>query len=115
MWTKDDYQKHMLGYLDGVRIEIDRLARLQRHTIDEFYIQLDIALDCLLQLSLASDVEWERFRHILEASCDELLRTFYRAQPTGPSILSMNVVVIDIVEETTQTWKPVAAVHRSPR
>jgi hypothetical protein len=26
MWTKDDYQEHMLGYLCGVQAEIEKMA-----------------------------------------------------------------------------------------
>jgi hypothetical protein len=111
MWTKDDYQEHMSGYLEGVRIEIDRLARLrvQSHSVNEFYTRLDIALDCLRQLILASDVEWEGYRYTLEASCDSLLRTFYRVPPAGTLILSVSFMMIENDEATAQAWQPAPA------
>jgi hypothetical protein len=85
MWIKDSYQEQMLGYLDGVQTEIELLAqsRLRRNELVELSTDLDIASEQLWQLIEATDVDWERYRFTLEASCDELLHIFYHAQHIG--------------------------------
>lgn len=77
MWPKDDYQEHMLGYLDGVRVEFEQRV-VQQPIFNQFYIELDIASEYLWQLIGASDRDWEESRYMLEISCDELLRVFYQ-------------------------------------
>ena len=76
MWPKEDYQEHMLGYLDGLRMEFEYLidSHLQQQNLSEFYTNLDITSECLWQLIRASDRDWEAYRYPLEANCDELLR-----------------------------------------
>jgi hypothetical protein len=80
MWTKDDYQEHMLGYLGGIQGELERLTypSLQQHNLNEIRTDLDIASERLWWLIKSSDADWEGFRCPLEASCDQLLRTLYR-------------------------------------
>ncbi len=70
----------MLGYLGGVQTDIELLEqlRIRRHDLIELYNDLDLTLERLWRLIGASDADWERFRFTLEASCDELLRAFYR-------------------------------------
>lgn len=77
MWTKDDYQEHMIGYLAGVRAEIERLthANFRRHDLNELRAILDSTSELLWWLIEASDADWEERRNPLEASCDELLHT----------------------------------------
>jgi hypothetical protein len=88
MWTKDDYQEHMLGYLDEVRAEIERLTHssLQQHDPNELRTDLDNASELLWWLIDSSDADWEGFRYPLEACCDELLRAFYRVPRPGTSV-----------------------------
>jgi len=79
MWTKDDYQEHMLGYLDGVQTSVETLESPIGHgDLVELYENLDTSLERLWRLIRARDTDWERFRFPLEASCDNLLRTFNR-------------------------------------
>jgi hypothetical protein len=110
MWTKDDYQDHMMGYLDGVRTEIERLARASRQwrNLDEFYSDLDFAFECLQRLIKAGDTEWEAFRYTLEASCDVLLRGLYRVPHTGVLIFSRSFTVTERDEKLPQSWQQVA-------
>lgn len=76
MWIKDDYQEHMLGYLAGVRTEIEQLthARIQQYDLNELYTELDKVSELLWWLIESSDRDWEGLRTPLEASCDALLR-----------------------------------------
>ncbi len=79
MWTKDDYQEHMLGYLGAVQIEIEQLAyhaQRQQRDLNAIYADLDATSTWLWRLIEANDEEWEFCRYALEASCDRLLRTF---------------------------------------
>jgi hypothetical protein len=81
MRTKDSYQEHMLGYLVGVETEIERLERLphiQRSDLFDIYNKLDAALEYLWWIISSSEMEWELLRFNLEASCDDLLRGYYR-------------------------------------
>src|SRR5262245_6974665 len=79
MLLKDDYQEHMLGYIDGVRVEFEGLIhfQLQQYEVNAFYTNLDIAFERLWNLIGASDVDWEAYRSALETSCDELLRALH--------------------------------------
>ena len=85
MWTKDDYQEHMLGYLGSVQAEIDRLAHtsLQQHDFNELRTDLDIASELLWWLIGSSDADWEGFRYLLEASCGDLLRALHHVPYAG--------------------------------
>jgi hypothetical protein len=85
MWAKDDYQEHMLGYLGEMRVEIERLplSSGQQHDLNELLTDLDIASELLWWLIESSDADWEGVRYPLEASCSELLRTFYRVPRPG--------------------------------
>jgi hypothetical protein len=88
MRTKDSYQEHMLGYLVGVQTEIERLERsrqIRRSDLVELYANLDTAQDYLWRVIRASDRDWERFRFVLEANCEDLLRAFYRVVLSSPS------------------------------
>lgn len=78
MWPKEDYQEHMLGYLDGMRIEFERHVHFhfQHLDLNEFYTSLDTVFECLWQLIGASELDWEGYRSPLETRCDELLRAF---------------------------------------
>ena len=109
MWAKDDYQENMLGYLDEVRTEIEGLShsRVLGHDLDELYTDLNTVSDRLWQLIAASDVDWEKFRHPLEISFDELLRTYYRIPHSGMMIPSVNVIITDNYDWKSHTWKPV--------
>jgi len=79
MWTKDDYQEHMLSYLGGVQTVVETLeSPIGRGGLVELYENLDTSLERLWRLIRASDTDWERFRFPLEASFDDLLRAFYR-------------------------------------
>src|SRR5262245_35162205 len=77
IWSKDDYQEHKLGYLDGIRIEFERLgySHAQEHDVNEFYSNLDIAFEWLWQLIGVCDEDWDRYP--LETSCDELPCTLH--------------------------------------
>jgi hypothetical protein len=57
LWPKDDYQEHMLAYLDGVHIEFEQHvhSNFQQHDFNEFYTYLDISFECLWQLIGAYD------------------------------------------------------------
>ena len=90
MWPKDDYQEQMLGYLDEVQTEIEQLAlsHLQQHDLTTLYIDLDMTSKRLWRLIGASYEEWEGCRYSLEASCDVLLRAFYRLPRTDSLTLS---------------------------
>jgi hypothetical protein len=103
MWPKDDYQEHMLGYLDGVRTEIERLeqSRIYRNDTDELFDDLEIALEQLWWLIEANDVEWEGFRYTLEASCDDLLRNFYRVPSDESLIFSVRLTLTEKLELVT--------------
>ena len=82
MRTKDSYQEHMLGYLVGVQIEIERLERsrqIRRSELIEVYECLDSALEYLWWVISSSDTEWEPLRFNLEARCDDLLQGYDRA------------------------------------
>lgn len=85
MWQKDDYQEHMLGYLGAVQTEIEQLAysHFSQHDLNVLYTDLDVTAEQLWRLIEARDEEWEACRYLLEASCDHLLRAFYR--PYSPS------------------------------
>src|SRR6185503_9310722 len=61
-------------------------SRLQQLDFNEFYTDLDIASERLWRLIKANDADWEGFRYTLEASCDELLCTFYRVRCAGSLI-----------------------------
>lgn len=79
MWTKDDYQEHMLGHLGDLQSAVETLeSPIGRGNLIELYENLDTSLERLWRLISANDTEWERFRFPLEASCDDLLRAFYR-------------------------------------
>jgi hypothetical protein len=88
MWTKDDYQEHMLSYLGEVRAEIERLpdSSLQEHDLNELLADLDIASELLWWLIRSSDADWEGIRSPLEASCDALLHIFYRVPSPGTTV-----------------------------
>lgn len=90
MWTKDIYQEQLLGYLGEVEAEIEQFAhaRLQQHDLIELYVDLDIVTRRLWRLIGASDVDWERFRHPLETSCDQLQQDVYRIPRAGALMLS---------------------------
>ncbi len=107
MWAKDNYQEHMLGYLDWVQTEIERLeqARIRQHDLDELYDDLKIAQERLWRLIGAADVDWERFRSPLEVSCDTLLRTFYQVPYTGSLIPSVHFIMAEKLEHTYSVWK----------
>jgi hypothetical protein len=92
MWPKEDYQEHMLSYLEGVRIEFELLvhSHVQQYNLNEFYTNLHITFECLWQLIAASDVDWEGFRYPLETSCDKLLCAFHHVPYTGA--LKLDVV-----------------------
>ena len=92
MWPKDDYQEHMLGYLDIARSEFERFgySHFQQHDLNEFYTNLDIANECLWKLIGASDVDWEEYRYPLETSCDELVRAL-RPLPHANSLALSDV------------------------
>lgn len=109
MWAKDYYQEQMLGYLDWVQTEIEHLeqARIRRNDLNELYDDLEIALDRLWQVIWASDVDWEGFRGLLEASCDELLQAFYRAPHSGYLILSVSLNTNQNYERRSQVWEPI--------
>lgn len=79
MWTKDDYQEHMLGYIDGVRSEFERLVQssFPQYDLNAFYTDLDTTFECLWRLIGARDADWEGFRYPLEASCARLLRALH--------------------------------------
>jgi hypothetical protein len=79
MWPKEDYQEHMLGYLDGLRIESERFLHehVQQYDFNEFYANLDITSESLWQLIESDDADWEGFRCMLETSCDALLRAMH--------------------------------------
>ncbi len=80
MWTKDDYQEHMLGYLSSVQTAVETLkSPIRSGDLVELYENLDASLERLWRLIRAGDTDWERFRFPLEASFDDLLRVFYRA------------------------------------
>ena len=107
MWTKDDYQEHMLGYLSEVQSEIERLTRssLQYHDLDDLYTDLDIASERLWRLIGARDVDWEGLRDPLEVSCDDLLRAFYRVPRAGSLILSVSFIITENDERMFHSWK----------
>ena len=114
MWPKEDYQEHMFGYLDGLRIEFEQIIHdhFQRHDFKEFYANLDTTSDCLWQLIGASDADWEGYRYPLEASCDELLRAMHQLptdtsdrvsfHPMG-SLMFMGVRVIQLEPEVAES------------
>ena len=108
MWTKDVYQEQMLAYLEDVEVEIEQLtdSHFQRHDLTELYVELDIAIKRLWRLIGASDVDWEGFRGLLEASCDELLQAFYRAPHSGYLILSVSLNTTENYERRSQVWEP---------
>jgi hypothetical protein len=108
MWTKDDYQEHMLGYLSGVQADIERLGHssLQRHDLNEFYIDFDIASERLWWLIESSDTKWEEFRYPLEASCDVLLRSFDSVPYPDTLTTSFYQVVSENHETGFQSLKP---------
>jgi hypothetical protein len=81
MRTKDSYQEHMLGDLVGVETEIEKLEQLshiRRSDLIELYNKLDAALERLWLIISSNEIEWELLRFNLEASCDDLLRGYYR-------------------------------------
>lgn len=86
MWTKDDYQEHMLGYLAGVQAQIDHLSylRILQHDLNGLHTELDNTSELLWWLIDASDEDWEELRNPLEASCDELLRALHRVSYAHP-------------------------------
>jgi hypothetical protein len=99
MWPKEDYQEHMLGYLDWVQTEIERLeqGRIRRNDLDELYDDLEVALERLWRLI--------GVRYMLEASCDELLHAFYRVPHAGSLILSVSLAITENHESRSQLWK----------
>ena len=109
MWVKDYYQEQMLGYLDWVQTEIEHLeqTRIRRNDLDELYDDLEIALERLWRLIRASDRDWERFRYVLESSCDELLQAFYRVPHADSLILSVSLTTTENHENRSQVWKQV--------
>jgi hypothetical protein len=106
MWPKEDYQEHMLGYLDGLQIKFAQLicSHVRQHDFNEFYANLDITSECLWRLIAASDADWEGFRYPLEASCDELLRAFYRVPYVGSLIPPASVIITEGNEWRSQSW-----------
>lgn len=104
MWTKDDYQEHMLGYLVGVREEIECLSHsnLNHHEIIKMLTQLDKAFQHLWWIIGSSDTDWERFRYVLEACCQELLHIIDRVtygrvlQSDDVAIHSISIQVIKL-------------------
>ena len=90
MWTKDDYQEHMLGYLDDLQTAVETLEPpVRRGNLSELYENLETSLERLWRLIRANDNDWERFRFPLEASCGDLLGAFYRevlysGEPVSP-------------------------------
>ncbi len=107
MWAKEYYQEQMLGYLDWVQTEIERLeqTRSRRNDLNELYDDLEIALERLWRLIWASDVDWEGFRYLLETSCDELLHAFYHVPPTGSLIFAVRFTAIENHESRSQFWE----------
>lgn len=84
MWTKDDYQEHMLGHLGDVQTVVETLeSPIRGGDLVDLYRSLDTSLERLWRLIKAGDADWEAFRFPLEASCDELLSTFYRVLYSG--------------------------------
>ena len=108
MWPKDDYQEHMLGYLDGVRVEFERLVPSPQRDRIEFYANLDSSLECLWQLIRASEVEWEAYRYPLETQCAELLRMLARAGVWIPSAITLRSIRLDapviVLEPEIEAW-----------
>ncbi len=85
MWTKDDYQEHMLGYLSDVQAEIEQISHSSppQHNFNELLTHLDRVSERLWWLIESNDADWEGFRYPLEARCDELLRALHRMVHAG--------------------------------
>mgnify|MGYP001213455850 CR=1 FL=1 len=105
MWPKEDYQEHMLGYIDGVRVELEQLAYtgLGQHERNAIYVKLYITLNYLWTLIESSDAEWEKHRYALEDSCDVLLRTFYSTQYADSLSYRPSLELISIFRQDHQT------------
>lgn len=109
MWPKDNYQEQMLGYLNDLQSEIEQLAqaRLRQQDLNTLYIDLDKVDKRLWRLIGASNEEWEAFRYALEASCDELLRAFYRVHRAEVLKISDRFTVTEHPERSTEWWESV--------
>jgi hypothetical protein len=119
MWPKDDYQEHMLGYIDEVCIEFERLphAHRQQHDLNDFYANLDSTLECLWQLMWASDGDWEDYRYPLETRCDELMRALgplYNGNSLALSgisfhpIRALEILGTSVIQRKPENWLEVS-------
>ena len=109
MWAKDYYQEQMLGYLDWMQTELERLERssVRHNDLDELYDDLDVAIERLWRLIGSTEVDWERFRHPLEVSCDTLLRTFNHMPHTASLLFAVTLASTENFDRRPLVLKPV--------